>query len=126
LHKAGCCSARPDPRRSAPRCSARPDPKGVPRRAATKAFRSRAACGRSAAASWSEPTWLRSHAIGRGIVIDETLDLDGIDDEFGSPILLSNIGLVMLTGFAGEDIFFTARAGRRGSYSLTAKRVSCR
>ena len=55
-----------------------------------------------------------------GIIIDETLDLDGLqDDTPGSPILLPNTGLITFTGFEAGKVFFATEAGHSGIYFLT-------
>jgi hypothetical protein len=60
-----------------------------------------------------------------GIIIDETIDLDGLqDDTPGSPILLPNTGLITFTGFDAGKVFFTTATGQSGVYSLTTQHVT--
>lgn len=59
-----------------------------------------------------------------GIIIDETIDLDGGNDLPGTPVFLSRTGLLTLTSFTDEKISFSTASGRRGYYSLISKEAT--
>lgn len=51
-------------------------------------------------------------------------NLDGLDPPPGAPMLLPNTGLLTLTHFEGDNVFFTTESGQFGSYSLTTKQAT--
>jgi hypothetical protein len=59
-----------------------------------------------------------------GMIIDQTIDLDGLDDDLGRPLLLRDTGPITFTSFSDDGISFTTETGRSGVYSLTTQRAT--
>src|SRR4051794_36013645 len=59
-----------------------------------------------------------------GMIIDQTYDNVGLDDDLGAPILVPGTGGITFTRSAGTTIFFRTDVGRSGSYSLATRTVT--